>query len=92
MLNLIAPFFDWEDAEHAAGAIGTLVEIGLSIWNAKRENEEDDEEDGSNGLVVKKEDGSEVSLGAVLQGHEERLAALEAAAKPKTRRRRKAAR
>jgi hypothetical protein len=90
MLNLIAPLFDWEDAEHAAGALGTLVEIGLSIWNSKRDREEDDEEESSNDMVVKKEDGSSVPLGAVLQGHEERLAALEAKSKP--RRRRKAAR
>lgn len=83
MISLIEPFLDWEDAEHVVGALGGLVEIGVGIWNFFREK--DEEKEGEGGLVVEKNDGTEVPLGKLLQDHEERLAKLERPARRKAK-------
>jgi len=74
------PFFDWEDAEHVAGAVAGLVNAGIAIWNAVTGKDEN----ASEGLVVTTSEG-DVPLGEMLHNHEERLAKLEGAAKRRPR-------
>lgn len=88
--SLFVPLFDWEDAEHLAGAIGALVDTGLSIWGAKRQRDADAEkaDEDAKGLTVQT-DAGDVPLGALLQEHNERLAKLEARARRPARRAKK---
>lgn len=76
----------WEEAEHAVGAIGGIVEIGLNIYRAltgRGEENAKDEGPKEGDVVIDHE-----ALGQVLNDHEERLTRLE---KPSRRPRRKKA-
>lgn len=82
MLWLVAPILGWEEREHMIGALGSLVDIGLSIWTAFRGEKKDEGEPTMAGNVgVEMADGSAVPLPNVLKDHEDRLQALEGSAK-----------
>jgi len=67
----------WEEREHMVGAIGSLVEIGLSIYKAFKGEGDGDEPVMAQDVGVAMADGTAVPLPNVLKDHEERLRALE---------------
>jgi hypothetical protein len=79
MLPFVGPFLDWEEAEHAVGAIGGLIELGVGVYRALTGKDEDGEDAGPEVQVDPEQ------LGQVLQDHEDRLAKLERPARKKRR-------